>query len=60
MLVSKKIYWYVCIYIQHLEKDLEYESYTVDIHRYTTIEANGNTVVISTTSKSFSLYQEFL
>ena len=31
-------------------------SYTVNIYRYKTIEANGNTSVIPTTSKSFSLY----
>ena len=33
---------------------------TVNIYRYKTIEANGNTSVIPTTSKSFSLYQELL
>ena len=33
-------------------------SYTVNIYRYKTIEANGNTGVIPTTSKSFSLYRE--
>ena len=36
---------------------------TVNIYRYKTIEAieaNGNTGVIPTTSKSFSLYQELL
>ena len=33
---------------------------TVNIYRYKTIEANGNTGVILTTSKSFSLYREFL
>jgi hypothetical protein len=33
---------------------------TVNIYRYKTIEANGNTGVIPTTNKSFSLYREFL
>jgi hypothetical protein len=32
---------------------------TVNIYRYKTKEANGNTGVIPTTSKFFSLYQEF-
>ena len=35
-------------------------SYTVNTYRYKTIEANGNTGVIPTTSKSFSLYRQFL
>ena len=34
--------------------------HTVNIYRYKTIEANGNTGVIPTTSKSFSIYREFL
>ena len=33
---------------------------TVNIYKYTTIEGNGNTIVIPTTSKSFRLYGEFL
>ena len=33
-------------------------SNTVNIYRYNTIEGNGNTGVIPTTSKSFSLYRE--
>ena len=32
---------------------------TMNIYRYKTIEANGNTSVIPTTSKSFSLYWDF-
>ena len=34
--------------------------HTVNIYSYKTIEANGNTGVIPTTSKSFSLYRELL
>jgi hypothetical protein len=35
--------------------------FTVKIYyRYKTLEANGNTNVIPTTCKSFSLYREFL
>ena len=34
--------------------------YTVNIYRYTTIEANENICVIPTIKKSFSLYLEFL
>ena len=37
-----------------------WECHTVNIYRYKPIEANGNTGVIPTTSKSFSLYWEFL
>ena len=33
---------------------------TVNIYRYKTIQANGNTSVIPTTSKSFSLYRKYL
>ena len=33
-------------------------TYTVNIYRYKTIEGNGTTSVIPTTSKSFSLYLE--
>ena len=34
--------------------------YTVNIYRYKTIEANGNTGIIPTTSKSFSLFHELI
>ena len=42
---------------QGMEKNIVY---TVNIYKYKIIEANGNTGVILTTSKSFSLYWEFL
>ena len=38
---------------------LKNASYTVNIYRQKTILANGNTDVIPTTCKSFSLYREF-
>ena len=51
MYILMKKFWY-CI--------LVLLSYTVNIYRYKTIEANANTGEIPTTSKSFSLYRELL
>ena len=64
--VKKKI---LCLPLEYSKFDLPYRNehnlidigkYTVNIYRYKTIEANGNTSVIPTSSKSFSLYQELL
>ena len=46
--------------VYNCKATLLWGTYTVNIYRNKTIEANGNTGVISTTSKSFSLYREFL
>ena len=42
------------------ESPLKFFGFTVNIYRYKTIEVNGNTGVIPTTSNSFSLYWELL
>ena len=64
--VKKKI---LCLPLEYSKFDLPYRNehnlidigkYTVNIYRYKTIEANGNTSVIPTTSKFFSLHWEFL
>ena len=39
-------------------KSSVFVGHTVNNYRYKTIEANGNTGVIPTTSKPFSLYRE--
>ena len=58
--------WYFCpfwpssIIKEPCREKIKKETYTVNIYRYKAIEANGNFDVIPTTSKSFSLYWEFL